>query len=145
LLKAPVDQQPRIIDQLKDSKGIVNTDALAVAIPRLAAEAKTKARAALAERLTRMTNKTLRAKLTEEDAEVRRAAAHACMMKDDRSYVPDLIPLLKDADPIVARAAHLALKNLTKQDFGPAPDASASSRQQAVASWKAWWEKQASK
>ena len=37
-----------------------------------------------------MTAKTLRAKLREEDTEVRRAAALACAMKDDKEYVPDL-------------------------------------------------------
>ena len=39
-------------------------------------------------------------------------------------------------------AAHAALKSLTNQDFGPAKDASAKDRAQAMDSWKRWWAKQ---
>ena len=63
-------------------------------------------------------------------------------MKDDKSHIPDLIPLLDDREPLVGRAAHAALKSLTNQDFGPAKGASAKDRAQAVEAWKDWWEKQ---
>src|SRR5262249_40686681 len=99
------------------------------------------ARDALADRLTRMTANTLREKLRDEDVEVRRAAALACAMKDDRAQVPALIELLEDREPLVVRAARAALKSLTEQDFGPEADATRAERTKAVAAWKAWWAK----
>ncbi|MCS6851876.1 MAG: hypothetical protein NZ700_11990 [Gemmataceae bacterium] len=142
LLKAPRDQQERLLDQFRDSKGVAYTDALATAIPLLPADVQAKARAALADRLSRMTAATLRDKLQEDHPEIRRAAALACAMKDDKSHVPDLIPLLDDPRPLVVRAARAALKSLTAQDFGPGPDSSPAERAKAVAAWKQWWSQQ---
>jgi uncharacterized protein (TIGR03067 family) len=50
--------------------------------------------------------------------------------------------LLDDPEPPVVRAAHVALKALTGQDFGPVPDASRAESAKAVAAWKSWWTKQ---
>ena len=55
-----------------------------------------------------MTADTLRGKLKDDDAEIRRAAAVACAMKDEKSFVPDLIEILDDPEPIVSRAAMAA-------------------------------------
>ena len=142
LVAAPAPQQEELLGKYKEGKGAAYTLALAGAIPRLSGDSKTKARDALAERFTRMTAVTLRAELKEDDPEIRRAAALACAMKDDKSHVPDLIPLLDDPEPLVARAAYAALKSLSNQDFGPAKDASAKDRTQAIEAWKAWWAKQ---
>jgi hypothetical protein len=141
LLRTSAERQVEVIDRYKDTKGVVYTEALATAIPRLTGTARGKARDALAERLTRMTPATLRGKLTEEDAEVRRAAALACGMKDDKEYVPDLLRLLDDAEPGVVRAAAVALQSLTGEKFGPAADATATERAAAIRAWKAWWDK----
>jgi hypothetical protein len=145
LLRAPADQQEALIGKLKDGKGAEYTEALALAIPQLPGELRLKARDALAERLARMKATTLRDKMQDEDAEVRRAAAVASYMREERSLVPDLIALVEDKDPVVARAAQAALKELTKQDFGPAPGATTTERAKAVAAWKAWWQKQSAK
>jgi hypothetical protein len=141
LVRAPADRQAEVIDRYQTTKGAVYTEALAAAIPRLTGPARSKARDALAERLTRMTAATLRAKLAEESPELRRAAALACGMKDDKSYVPDLIRLLDDPESGVVRAAVVALQSLTGQKFGPNADASAADKKQAVRAWKSWWEK----
>ena len=53
----------------------------------------------------------------------RRAAALACAMKEDKAHLAKLIELLQDGEQPVARAAYVALKSLTSQDFGPARDA----------------------
>jgi len=53
--------------------------------------------------------------------------------------MPDLIGLLDDQESLVQRAAHAALKRLTKQDFGPAADASQAARAEAITRWKDWW------
>jgi hypothetical protein len=142
LVQAPAARQGALLESLRDGKGVVYTEALAAAIPQLTGEAQDKTRAALAERLTRMKATTLAKYFEDEDAEVRRAAALACAMKDGKDLVPGLIRLLSDREPLVERAAHAALKELTGQDFGPAAGASRADRARAVAAWKVWWNKQ---
>ena len=71
--------------------------------------------------------------------------ALACAGKEDPQYVPDLIDLLKDPEPPVARAAHVSLRELTRQDFGPSASASRAERDQAIAKWQEWWAKHGKK
>jgi hypothetical protein len=142
LVGAPGTQQDDLLARYERSKGAVYTDALAAAIPRLTGTAKARARDALTDRLARMTSRTLEDKLGDDNLEVRRAAALACCMKDDRGQIPRLIALLEDGETPVARAAHAALKGLTKEDFGPAADASGAEVARAVAAWKDWWSRQ---
>lgn len=130
-VKAPAARQPAALAELVEGKGAVYTEALATAIPQLTGEARQQARDALAKRLARMTAATLRDKFKTDDAEVRRAAALAVELKDERQLIPDLIALLDDAERPVTRAAHAALKEMTRQDIGP-----------TAAAWKAWWAKQ---
>jgi len=92
-----------------------------------------------------MTADTLRDKLNDENVEVRRAAALACAMKEDRSLIPDLIGLLEDRESRVERAAYASLKALTDEDFGPSPNADVERRSQSVARWREWWAKNVSK
>jgi len=142
LVAAAAPRQEELLGKYKEGKGAAYTLALAGAIPRLSGDSKSKARDALAERFTRMTAVTLRAELKDDDPEIRRAASLACAMKDDKNHIPDLIPLLDDPEPLVARAAHASLKSLANQDFGPAKNASDKDRAQAIEAWKAWWAKQ---
>jgi hypothetical protein len=141
LAKAEPGQQNEMFEKYQEGKGAVYTLALAGAIPRLSGEAKGKAREALAQRLTRMTADTLRQELKDDDPEIRRAAALACAMKDDKNHIPDLIPLLEDREPIVGRAAHAALKSLSGKDFGPEANAGRQDTANAVAAWRGWWDK----
>lgn len=142
LLRAAPAQQEALLDKLRDGKGAVYTEALAGAIPRLGGALHQKARDALVDRLTRMTSTTLRDKLQDDDAEVRRAAALACAAKRARTHVPDLIPLVEDAEPGVAEAAGTALKALTGEDLGPRPNAGREERVKAASAWMVWWKKQ---
>jgi HEAT repeat protein len=116
LVRADAKARPQVLARLRDGKGPVYTDALAAAIGRLDGPARDRARAALVERLTRMTAATLRNKLGDESTEVRRAAALACAHKEDEGHVPDLVPLLDDPDEGVARAAREALELLRGKD-----------------------------
>jgi hypothetical protein len=134
LVKAPAEKQGALLEKLRDSKGAVFTQALARAIPGLVGGIKTQARDALAERLTRMTAATLKDKLEDDDAEVRRAAVLAVAMKEETSLVPRLIEMLQDGEPAVSRAALAALKSLTNQDLGL-----------DVKAWKAWAAKKGNK
>jgi hypothetical protein len=145
LIAAQGARQKRLMKRLKEAKGPEYTLALAAAIHALAGEEREKARDALAERLTRMTAKTLRAYLKQEDRELRSAAALACAMKEDKSLGADLIGLLQDADSRVRRAAHLALTTLAGRDFGPTSSAPPADRAAAAAKWKAWWKEEAGK
>jgi hypothetical protein len=142
LVNADNADQSKVIDKLRDTKGTMYTEALAYAISRLDGEARDKARQALAERLTRMSSATLKDKLQDEDAEIRRAAALAVGMKEDKTNVPRLIEMLKDPEATVGRAAHAALKSLSNQDFGPTADASKADLDKAIAAWQEWWSKQ---
>jgi AhpC/TSA family len=139
LVNARPDDQNGLIEKYRDGKGSVYTDALAAAIPRLAREMKITTRDALAERLSRMRPVTLCDKLQDPSAEVRRAAALACAMRDEKTLVRRLIDLLDDSESCVVRAARAALKELTHQDFGPSADATEKDRSEAIIRWRAWW------
>ena len=129
LLAAAPERREVLIARYRDAKGVAYTDALAAAIPRLPAEAQKKAREALAARLTRMTPKTMRRKLADDDTEVRRAAVEACQRLGEREFVPDLAGLLDDGEPAIARAAGQALRSVTGREFA------------TLGEWREWWEK----
>jgi hypothetical protein len=139
LVGAAAAKQDELIARLRDGKGTDFTDALADAITQLDTAPRKKARQALAERLSGMKATTLRDKLSDDDAEIRRAAALACAIKEDKSFTPRLIDLLEDNETTVARAAYAALKSLTGKDFGPSADADRAEQRRAVAAWRAWW------
>ncbi len=143
LLVAPVAVQKTLLVRFRDAKGPAYTAALAQAIPQLGSEIRRQARDALAQRLTRMTSATLGDKLSDDQAEVRRAAAVACGLKQDKHHIARLIELLEDRDARVMWAAHGSLRSLTGQEFGPR-DASPEERARAAAAWRAWRQKQAS-
>jgi hypothetical protein len=143
LLKTLDEDRTEILAKLRDGKGGEFTDALVRGAAQLKGEAQRDTRAALAERLTRMNAKTLRIMLADEDAELRRAAAAACGMKTDKQFVPDLIAMLSDAQPMVVSTAHSALKQLSGQDFGPEPNAEPADKAKAVLAWRKWWNGQA--
>ncbi|HEY7424038.1 MAG TPA: HEAT repeat domain-containing protein [Gemmataceae bacterium] len=139
LVKAEPARRPALLKKLQLSKGVEYTDALATAIPHLQGDDHKKGREALADRLTRMTARTLRDKLTDEDVEVRRAAALAVAMKEDHELIPDLIPLLKDDEMTVMHAAKAALRSLTGENFGPDDDTDSKGRIEVIKKWRAWW------
>jgi HEAT repeat protein len=142
LVRAAPIEFAAVLQKFRDTKGSEYTKALTAAVHRLDGDRKRQARDALAERLTRMTADTLRTMLKGEDAELRRGAALACAMKDDKTHVPDLIDRITDADDLVVRAAKAGLKSLTAQDFGPQPGATEAQKKTAADAWKAWWAKQ---
>jgi hypothetical protein len=145
LIDQPAPRWNMALRKLRDTRGPEYTQALAHAIPHLVGDRKKQARQALAERLSNLKPASLLAYMEEEDPELRRAAALACAMKEDPSTVGKLIDLLADQERAVERAAYAALKDLSKQDFGPAADATAAEKAEAAKKWKEWWKKQAEK
>ena len=91
LVSATGSKREQALAKLREGKGPVYTEVLAQAIAWLEGQGKEKAREALAERLARMTMATLGEKLSEDDAEIRRAAALACAMREDRRHCARLI------------------------------------------------------
>jgi HEAT repeat protein len=130
VLKAAAVDRRTMLQQLRDKKGITYTIALASAIPSLNPDLKDAAREYLVERMMRMTDRTLRDKLADDDDEVRRAAVLACGRKKRKELVPDLIGLLDHAEPTTARLAEDCLRELTNRDFT------------ASAGWQAWWQRE---
>lgn len=131
-----------LLAKLRDGKGASYTEALTSSIDQLEGDAQKQARDALARRLARMTAETLSELLRHSNREIRRAAALACAMKDDKSHIGELINCLADTDPIVARAVKAALVSLSGKDFGPTPDATPIARAKAIADWRAWHKSQ---
>jgi HEAT repeat protein len=141
LAQAPPGRRPDVVAKYRDSKGAQYTEALALAIAREGGNARRQLREALAERMTRMTEKTLGQYLEDEDAEVRRAAALGLAMRESKAHVEGLIGLLLDPQPSVERAAHAALRSLSGEDFGPALNATEDEKTEAAARWRQWWAK----
>ncbi|QJW99701.1 hypothetical protein [Frigoriglobus tundricola] len=139
LLKASASDWAKLLAETRDGKGPNYTRALVVTAANADAGRKQEVRTALAERLCRMSAATLRGMLKANEVELRRAAALACAMKDDKGHIPDLIDVLADADDGVARAAKAGLKSLTGKDFGPAAGASAGQKALAVTAWRDWY------
>jgi hypothetical protein len=113
LVEAPEHKKDALIKELKESKGVVYSQALAQAIPRLDGTIQGKARTALVARMKRMTASTLRNKLADDDREIRYAATVACASKQDPGLVQDLNELLDDAEPVIAQAALASIKALS--------------------------------
>lgn len=132
------------INQLKEAKGASYTATLVQVIIRVDGDRLRRSREALAERLTRMTAKSLRTMMADQHPELRRGAVLAAAMKDDKDHVPDLIARIAlDDEDLVIRAARVGLLNLTgsKEDLGPADGAEKAERKAAAEAWKAYWEK----
>jgi hypothetical protein len=51
-----------------------------------------------------------------------------------------MIERLADADPRIVQSARAALKELTREDHGPEPDASVADHETARAAWWKWFE-----
>lgn len=128
LTTARGERRGEIIEKLRDTRGVVYTEALADVIPRLDGDLKREARQALTLRLTRMKDSTLGDYLDDEDAEIRRAAALACGTKRTKAHTAKLVRMLRDREDQVSRAAHAALKAISGQAFDLDP-----------AAWEKWW------
>jgi hypothetical protein len=145
LVKASGNRHDQLLASMSKGKGPQFTEALAFAIPKLTSDKQQKAREVLVERLARMKEETLLHYLEDEEAEIRRAAAAASAMKGGKALSRKLIDLLLDPQRPVADAAHEALKELSREDFGPAARASREERDLAVRRWRDWWNRQEKK
>jgi hypothetical protein len=142
VLRASDAEWPQRLITLKQGKGNIYTQALLMVIRQTDAAKKSAARLALAERLTHMAATTLRQYLQSSDPELRRAAALAIAMKDERLLIPDLVNALLDEDEGVMRAARASLRSLSGRDFGPADGAEPLAKVAAARAWLEWFRQQ---
>lgn len=140
LLESGVVRQTALIREYTETPGSKYTKALADAIGDLSGDAQVQARDGLAMRMARFSAKSLTGYLYHDHPEIKRAAALAVYMRDERSLMSILIDLLEDEEEIVWRAAHLALKKMTQKDFGPKPGDDLEKRQKAISEWQKWWQ-----
>jgi HEAT repeat protein len=140
LIKVDAERRAGLVAEYRDAKGVQYTEAMAAAISRSPAAARSDLRDALAARLGRMTNLTLGRYLHDPLPEIRRAAALALAEKGSTDHVGRLSDLLSDPDPLVVEAAHAALSKLSGTDLGPGDGASDADRAEAGAAWRKWWQ-----
>jgi hypothetical protein len=147
LLAAGDADWPTRMAEARDTKGAKWTRGLVLAIAKMDGDKRHQAREALAERLVRMTPRSLREMLKDPEIELRRAACLACGMRDEKSFAPVLIERLTDPSEYVVRAARASLKSLTGNtvDFGPVNAADEEARVKAATQWAAWFDQQAGK
>ncbi len=144
LLAASDAEWPTKLAEARDTKGAKWTRALVLCISKLDGDKRHQAREALAERLVRMTPRSLRDMLKDTEMELRRAACLACGMRDELALAPALVERLTDPSEYVVRAARAALKSLSNStvDFGPVNAADDEVRGRAATQWAAWVEQQ---
>jgi hypothetical protein len=130
------------LTEARNSKGSKWTKALVLSAARLDGDRRYQAREALAERLTRMTAKTLRAMMKDPEVELRRAATLACAMKDAPEHIPDLIERINDPSEFVVRAARAALRSFAPPgtDHGPTNPSDDDAKAAAALAWQAWYD-----
>ncbi|MBY0457488.1 MAG: HEAT repeat domain-containing protein, partial [Gemmataceae bacterium] len=138
LLQSEGADWAKLLADTRNAKGAPNTRALVAVATHSDGDRKAAAREALAERLCRMTPATLREMLKADEPELRRAAALACAMKDDKGHIPDLIEALADPDDAVVRAAKAGLKSFSGKDLGPASGATSEQKAAAQNAWREW-------
>jgi HEAT repeats len=145
LLSVPASQQMDRLNAFKDKSGSSYDTALAQAIPSLSTDLQKTGRNILVDRLFCLPPKKLSDKLTDPDAEVRRAIITVAKQRQLKSLSPDLIARLEDPNAEVARHAHLVLENFAGRDFGPKPGADQAQRRDAIAAWQDWYDQRAEK
>jgi hypothetical protein len=129
----------QVLAELKDRKGSVYTEALAEAIGTVDEDIKPIARGLLATRLTRMTDRTMKAKMKNSNPEVRAAAALAIGYKGSPLY-RELAAAMRDGNLLVAQNARDVLEKMLGEDLGPKEGASGLEWYQASKRWEQWIE-----
>jgi hypothetical protein len=143
--KHPDDQLRKSLKELAARNDDRSLTELAKAAASSEGEARQLARDLLSRSLSKRSSDDLKAKLTDEQPEIRAAAARIVGNKK-LPHGEELIDLLSDDAAEVRQAAHQALVRLSRgKDFGPKPDAKESARTEAIQKWRDWWAKQASR
>lgn len=139
LVQARKDQEDDLLKRLRTVAGPQGTLALAAASAEANGPRRIKYRQALAQRLAEQDPHEWKPCFADRDPEIRRAVLVAAGMKKAEQFIPDALKLLEDADSGICQTARSTLTLLTRQDFGPAANATALDRSIAIGSWYRWW------
>lgn len=132
----------QVLQELDQRRGDEVIPALGKAAASADSEAQKTVRELLVKHLSRQNEAGLKAKLKDEEPEVRLAAIGVVSGKGLR-LGKELIDLLADDQADVREAAQQALVKLNRgTDFGPARGADEQERDAAIQKWRAWWAKQ---
>jgi hypothetical protein len=138
------DRGPRlkaVLLELEKRDGLEVLSGLSLAAGSYDSEIAGLGRDALDRHLGRKGEEFVRARVKDDQAEVRKSAARVVATKLP-ALGRDLVPLLADQNSEVRSAAHEALVKLAKgQDFGPASDANAAAREESQRQWRAWFDR----
>jgi hypothetical protein len=140
LVEAKPLRQTELLILFRDRTGPAYDNALLQSLPELTGDVQKLARKVLADRMHSLPLKELRERLHDKDPEIRRGAARASGLREDKAIVPGLIDLLDDPDAEVGKQALQALRQITTHDFGPRPGADREQRMQAITAWREWWD-----
>jgi hypothetical protein len=138
LLRAKGPEREKLIRQYRELKGRKYTEALAAAAERLNGNERRKLREALAARMARMSDGTLRGYLEDDSAEIRRAAVLGVAMRASMAHLSRMIDMLEDPDPAVVVAVVAALRSLSGKEYGPELNATQEEHKKAVNQWRQW-------
>jgi hypothetical protein len=131
-----------VLTELAKRRGESVIGALGSAAATYDGEIQDLARKFLTQQLSDLSAKELKAKLKDDRAEVRAAAAGVAGSKQ-LHLERQLIDLLNDDEIVVRHQAHQALCTLSKgTDFGPRTDATEAERTEAQQKWRGWLAKQ---
>jgi hypothetical protein len=139
---AGAERGPRlkqVLTELEQRRGDEPINALGVAASSYEGDVRDLAKDLLVSNLTRQGSAVVRAKLRDDRAEVRAAAAQTVGARFP-ALGGEVVDLLNDKDEGVRESAHQALVRLNRgTDLGPAEQGSDTSRADAVEKWRAWW------
>ena len=131
----------QVLTELEKRRGAEVLTVLAVKMKESDRDVRTLAQELVDRHLGRQKPDVIRAKLADDDAEIRKASIRVAVRKPE--LVGDVIARLDDALTDVREEAHSSLVKLAKgKDFGPRGDADAGERQKAQERWRTWWQSQ---
>jgi hypothetical protein len=134
-----------VLRELETRKGEESIAALGSAASSYEGDVRDLARSLLEKNLVRQGVRVIKERTRDDRAEVRAAAARVIASKNLK-LGGELIDLLGDDNAGVREAAHTALVKLSKgTDHGPAKNATAEERDEAIKKWRAWWEEKQDK
>jgi hypothetical protein len=136
---SPAQQAARLA-AFREKSGPGYNTALAQAIPKLSPELQKNGRTQLAERMYCLPIKTLATSLNDPNQELRRAGIVVSRQRKLKTLTPELIEMLDDTNPDIARQVHQVLQHFAARDLGPKPGADRDARLQAMQAWRDWWE-----
>jgi hypothetical protein len=130
-----------MLTELERRRGKEVLAGFAAAIANTDSQGAEWARDLLDKHLTRQNDAFLKARLKDEETEVRQAAVRVVAAKRPK-LGRDVIDMIADEDRAVRAAARQALVLLSKgQDFGPEPEADKGEQAEAQKKWRTWWDR----